>query len=68
MIAHEAEVVVLAHDRRAASSPIVLTISSHERESQVVGIDRERDLLAGRDRPHHVRVALDGIQIRFLRE
>jgi hypothetical protein len=39
-----------------------------QREAEVVGVDRERGLLAGRERAHHVGVRLDRGEVRVLRQ
>src|SRR5262245_30543587 len=59
VIADEAEVVVLLHDRARGVEPLLLDDLLPHREAEVIRIHVERDLLVGRDRAHDIRMALD---------
>ena len=67
VIAHEAEVIVLLHDAARGRQALALDDLLPHREAEVIGVDAERDLLFRSHRTHHVRVALDGVEIRLLR-
>src|SRR5262249_24487631 len=67
VIAHETEVIVLLHDAPGAFEPLILDDLLPHADAEMVGIDAERDLLLRGYGSHHVRVALDGIEVCLLR-
>jgi hypothetical protein len=68
IVADETEVVLVAADvAREIEAPLLDDALPH-REAEVIRVDREGRLLLRRERPHHVRMAGDRIQVEVLGE
>src|SRR6185295_1405741 len=66
VIANETEIIILFHDVAGGLHALLLDYLFPHRESEVIRVDMQRNLLIGRHGPHDIRMALDRIEIRLL--